>query len=783
MPQPARRRSARVVAALIALLAAPVVATPSWGALAAEPLAITVLSNRADLVSGGDALVAVSEPARVTVNGTDVTEDFVRGADGRFLGVLSGLRVGANDVRATDGGRGARLTVTNHPSSGPVFSGPQLQPWTCQPTARTRGCDEPPSYSFLYRPVGPESPELRPYDPANPPPDVSTTTTDQGVTVPFIVRKESGYLNRDAYTILQLFQPGEPWTATAPQEQWNRKLFFGGGAGCNMDRTTGAPPLGDEPIGGTTHPKSYQAALSRGFAVFSSALANTGHSCNLAVAAESLMMVKERVVDAYGEVRYTIGSGCSGGSIVQQWVANAYPGIFDGLILACVYPDLHTALVQFVDGYQLRGYFEDPTKWAPGVAWTEPQISAVEGHVLSTNATTGSLLLSDRVGSPSTGECRGVAPEEKYDGTDNPDGVRCGIMDYNVNALGPRPAPAWTDVEKALGRGFAGSTIDDVGVQYGLEALRAGRITPEMFVDLNAKIGGLDIDFVRRPERSVADPSALAAAYRTGLVNTSTQSDTVAIISGTGPDPTVAHDVVHSFWVRERLDREHGGHGNHVMWQGPVYGSAYPGYYVDALLAMDRWLTAVEEDDSRRPLAQKIVANRPDDVRDQCKGLDGSVVREGHCPEPVQTRFSTPRNVAGMGPTADVLKCQLEPLDRRDYAATPLTDAQWERLRAAFPTGVCDYSRPGVGQQDTVPWLSYGTSTRHAFGGTPLRAAPTSRPFAVRTSGAGSAAAVPPGVDQLPATGGSAAAAAAATCALVLAAAVRRSCRATRAAG
>ncbi len=36
-----------------------------------------------------------------------------------------------------------------------------------------------------------------------------------------------------------------------------------------------------------------------------------------------MIMTKEKVVEMLGEIRYTIGSGCSGGSLVQQQVANA----------------------------------------------------------------------------------------------------------------------------------------------------------------------------------------------------------------------------------------------------------------------------------------------------------------------------------------------------------------------------------------------------------------------------------------------------------------------------
>ena len=65
----------------------------------------------------------------------------------------------------------------------------------------------------------------------------------------------------------------------------------------------------------------------------------------------------------------------------------------------------------------------------------------------------------------------------------------------------------------------------------------------------------------------------------------------------------------------------------------------------------------------------------------------------------------------------------LKPLARGDYAVT-FTDDQWATLQATFPTGVCDFSKPGIGFQPNVPWLDY----TNGAGGTPLHAAPTSKP-------------------------------------------------------
>ena len=65
--------------------------------------------------------------------------------------------------------------------------------------------------------------------------------------------------------------------------------------------------------------------------------------------------------------------------------------------------------------------------------------------------------------------------------------------------------------------------------------------------------------------------------------------------------------------------------------------------------------------------------------------------------------------IAGAPLTNDVLKCQLKPPDRSDYDVE-LTDAQWARLAEIFRDGVCDWSKPGVGQTTNRTWLSFGPS-------------------------------------------------------------------------
>src|SRR5262249_6357257 len=85
-----------------------------------------------------------------------------------------------------------------------------------------------------------------------------------------------------------------------------------------------------------------------------------------------------------------------------------------------------------------------------------------------------------------------------YDPVTNPSGVRCGGADYAVSIWGT-----------VAGTNHARSTLDNVGVQYGLKAFMNGAITAEEFVTLNEKIGGYDFDNNPVATRSVADMDAL----------------------------------------------------------------------------------------------------------------------------------------------------------------------------------------------------------------------------------------------------------------------------------
>jgi hypothetical protein len=705
----AGRRRFAVAAALATIAVAAVGGTARDSALGAAPITIEVLSNRADLISSGDALVRISPPgdAQVSLNGTDVSSAFAIRPNGQLEGLVSGLAVGPNTLTATaPDGTGASITITNHPRGGPVFAGPQVQPWPCTTEQHGLGpaedaqCNAPTAYSYRYK--SSLTGQFAPYDPSSPPADVATTTTDRGETVPYVVRVERGTMDRGIYDVAVLFDPAEPWQPWAPQAGWNHKLYVPFGPSC-------APRYRQEP------PEDVMSdlALSRGFAVAVNGLNTLGQNCNPVVSAEALLMLKEHIAETYGSIRYTLSDGCSGGSIQQHVIAAGYPGLLDGIMPSCSYPDVPTTGNEVIDCKLLLHYFNDtsPHLWA-----AQAQRKAVEGS--QTGATCHAwvnVFKFDQSANPSQQgntftDCA-VPPEQQYDAETNPQGVRCSVTDYQVAVWGRRAQD-----------GFARRPLDNVGIQYGLDALSSGLITAEQFVDLNEKVGGVDIDLRFQPERSVADPGSLEIAYRASQVTNGRYLATVPIIDLRGTSNNEIHTDYHSWEVRARLDRDAGGHANQVIWTNPGSLAGDPVASREAFLLMDRWLAAIAADTRSGSPATKVVRNKPADAVDAC-WIAGRKVTDMSTCRTAFPYYGSPRIAAGAPITHDVMKCRLRPLARTDYAAA-FTDDQWARLQAAFPTGVCDWARRSVGYQRGLPWMSFARGP----GGQPLGPAPASQP-------------------------------------------------------
>jgi len=142
---------------------------------------------------------------------------------------------------------------------------------------------------------------------------------------------------------------------------------------------------------------------------------------------------------------------------------------------------------------------------------------------------------------------------------------------------------------------------------------------------------------------------------------------------------------------------------------------------------MDDWLSNLLTSapkatlNSVRTQAQ-VIAAKPSEAFDLCY-LTGDatfstpVTDMALCnADPRLVKHSSPRQVAGGPLTESILKCQLTALNAADYLPATFSAAQLARLYAVFPDGVCDWSRPGIGQQAAVSPLTF----ENGPGGAPL---------------------------------------------------------------
>ncbi len=715
----ARRRRSRGavtralgVAALLGLVAAT---APGAASAVTE---IKVLSNRADLISGGDALLEiVPVPASgtvIAVGSTNVTADFALRANGRYMGLVSGLAGGTNTLTVTlPDSTGASIAITNHPPEGPVFTGAHLQPWDCKTSEAGLGqpndgnCNANPIVDYLYVPT--TGGGYIAYNVNNPPANVGTITNDQGDTVRNIVRRERGAINRGLYAFAVLSDPALPFAPWDPQQGWNGKLYYPFGASCNTNQTQGSMP-----------DVLNQTRLQQGYAVATTSLNVLGHHCNPVISAETAMMAKERVIETIGPIRFTLSTGGSGGAIGQLQVSQAYPGITNGLIPDQMFADVWTTAIEVADCLLTETYWPKAA-----VPFTILQKSAVDGHGPTQSSCAAWVALFVPSGIPSHGCFSGSTlpttstpdPDRDYIPVVNPDGCRATVNDLQVNVWGRRAHD-----------GFAKRPIDNVGVQYGLEALNLpignpGKITMAQFLDMNLKIGGVDIDGVPTLGRTRTDSGVSKIAYRSGNINDGQGLAQAAIINLAAPLNVEIHTPYHAYALEARMAAI-GHHDNHTIWHNAPSGTAFS--------TMDAWLTAVEGDASGDPLPTKIKNNRPATVYDSCWG-DGA---QGPLPDGVQGPlgncapqvFGDSRLNAGMSAQHDTLECQLKPINAVDYAgASPLgaTAADLALLAAIFPQGVCDYTKPPKDVVPSVQWLTYESGP----GGQPLGNPPTSTPF------------------------------------------------------
>lgn len=719
---------------------------------AEEPaLSIEVISSRPEHVTGGNARIAVTvgeglraEDVEFEVEGTDggVVVDVIDDPDhpGRgLLAAVEGLPEGPSTVVATHGRDTAELELVNHPISGPLFAGEQLPLVACTtetyglaPSTPEEGCFAETKVTWSYvdragvRKPLPDDAEIGVYVL---PTDVDVIGLPGNQSAPFVIRTETGVINRSVYRIDTLvWGYGEPIVADLPDTPWNGRLVYRFGGGCGSTFSQGFMGTGDPSL----------ELLRKGYATATATFNTYQVMCNDVLSAETAAMVKEHFTENYGEPDLTIGEGGSGGAIQQILLAQNYPGLLDGIAPTVPFPDAFSIAPGVFDCALLTNYYATPG----GTPLSPEQRQAVNGH-----ATAGTCGLWDSTfaqGIDPVAGCKldlasafpgaasaagsgegaapppapgGIPPEDIYDAETNPDGLRCTVWETNVALTGRDPDT-----------GFARSGYDNSGVQYGLDALNAGVITPDQFLDLNEKVGGFDQDGQPQPERSAVESDLMAMAYENGRVSGPWGGlpDTPMILVNVFTDAQGdIHDRVRSFSMLDRLADDDGNPPPTVsLWTIGAEGSSLIETLTGALgdlatgptFALDAWLTAAQEyqaDHDEATWPEALAETKPEEAESRCAVGGDVIVGPDANTDPACTEAypisEEPRMAAGGPRAGDVLKCELLPVDDAgDLYEVELSDAELDRLADVFPDGVCDYSQPSLGAGEPEgTWLSY----------------------------------------------------------------------------
>lgn len=551
-----------------------------------------------------------------------------------------------------------------------------------------------------------------------------------------LVRVESGTINRFIYVIMI------PTTRNDSRDQpdlsrWNGKAVyhFKGAVGIGFQQ-------GQARFSRLL--KDMRTALEQGFAVMYSTGNETDFHYNAWLQEDTALRVKQQFSSRYGHPEYTIGFGDSGGGLQQYLLAQNHPGLIDGGVAIISYPDMVTQVTYGLDCELLEYYFDHLAEdrdfwvnpqhrsWVEGLSFTDKQQNNEIDYIHSLTSYLNGRQPPKRAGGT---ECnrswRGISAS-----TNNP----------YFNTHYPRYSEAvnqanywnhWQDNRDFYGTDAEGRgqvPTSNVGVQYGLNAWKDGRITAQHFLDINRKVGSWKFQSEFRQERlwlasndqsllnfspygehnmthngkamALAPrlPGSLNAArgaWRSGNVF---QGHINIPIIDVRPYQDKKPDMHHSWAAissRSRIIKQQGNNRYQAIWMSE------PGYRArwDAFNAMTHWL----EDRKSNPSNTNI----PEYAEDRCINQSGQIMHQGKhvwngawnqqpsgdCTARMPF-FQSSRQVAGDTPAATHLLCQripvreaiqtglYEPLDVTDY---------WDELTLTFPDGVCDYRQPDPG--------------------------------------------------------------------------------------
>jgi len=548
---------------------------------------------------------------------------------------------------------------------------------------------------------------------AAPPPDMKTVVVN-GAAIPFVVRVEAGTINRFVYTIAMLER--------AP---WNHKLIYWMRGGVGIGHQQGLAMWFNDALNGSEK-QLMPKLLAEGYAIASSSGNESGVHYNMRLAEETAAQTKAYFAATYGKPVYTIGIGGSGGAVQQYMFAQNRPGLFDAGIPVQSYPDMVTQAIPISDCPLLGQYFRDEVARDPNSPWaTWSRQSLVQGMNASDTAK------NPFTGKPGTTECingwRFAMPtvlnplfrDSKFD-------KAIAFYGYAPEAFAKVKWTHWNDLQEFYGtdaEGFAPIPLDNVGVQYGVAALVAGRIDADEFLRLNACAGSWkeQRDFV--PYKPDSDPfdsanmqrsatcrdpagapaprregsqGAIRAAFDSGHVFTGKRLGIPMIDLRPYREAELdMHNARQAFSVRARLLAANPAEAKRQIVWFVRPDTDLPGQVMKAVSVLDKYLTSgnapAEFADRCVDSAGNLIGSGPD----AWSGiLDGG--KPGACTQAFPI-YSSPRMVAGESIRGDTFKCKLKPLEKAfadgTYGrAVSFSDVQKAWLSRIFPQGVCDYN-------------------------------------------------------------------------------------------
>jgi len=625
--------------------------------------------------------------------------------------------------------------VDNHDKVGvPVYRLDKDNIKTREIIGYSRDCLHPTRVDYFYNRIG-----TRDFFPLEQADNDIAKVTANGSNVDFIVRLETGTINRFIYGIVAIDEGLDRVVSRGEKpngKYWNKKLVYSFRGGVGIGRKQGSFRLGDIL-------KRQFDQLEQGYGVAYSTGNQTSNHYNMRLAEDTARRVKRQFVSLYGEPIYTVGIGGSGGAVQQYLIAQNSSDILDAIIPLYSYPDMVTQIIYVFDCELLEYYMDitdnDNDLWR--LASNKQKVVGLNSNnkLEHTNTYLSRIaaLINGKFKNQYKGstECiagwRGLTPL-----INNPRFYHHSGR-YSKSVRRSSHWTHWEDLKHFYGTdddGYANTAWDNVGVQYGLSALTSGFISPQQFIHLNRHVGGWVTSKQHKNEnywaingrksisrfspwshqnmthdnwsevegkpaqRSRANPEAIEAITNSGQVFRGSISIPVLDIRHYLEEELDMHHSSASFSTRARIMAAGGDVNNQVVWVShKKHNPVNAGFQV-----IDQWMMNI-----RRNPKGSLSGNRPLDAVDSCFDKRGNILASGEgvwdgewnkrLDGKCMSRFpiyKTSRMAAGEGIAGDLFKCQTMTVQRaiEEKLYGDIDMASWVgKLEEVFPDGVCNY--------------------------------------------------------------------------------------------